>query len=756
VREWYRNGPLGLEQGFEIARAPRGHASGAPLTLDMALHASVPARLSKDGQRLTFTGGSTSLQYRGLVATDAAGAKLSSHLTLHGDTLSIAVDVRHARFPLTIDPLIQQGPKRTSGEAEGESLFGTSAALSGDGRTLLIGGPRDNGSRGAAWVFARSGGSWSQQGAKWAGAAVRAGGGEECIEESAEEAGECAFGASVALSADGNTALVGAPSRTSAAGLAWVFSRTGSEWSSGEPLPMGGGEEVGAARFGRSVALSADGNTALIGDPSSDLGRGSAFLFTRPSGGPWTPSVKLAGSEARAGAHFGRSVAISSDGSRALVGAPGDSGYAGAAWSFARHGSTWVAAATKLVGAGEVGNGHFGKSVALSGDGTTALVGARDDAEEQGAVWPFVLSGESFELQGEKISGAVEAESQFGSSVALSQDGNLALIGAAAAESGIGTAVEYSRSSASTWTAVAPALGGTEAAGKGATGTSVALSQSGEVAAIGAPRDARRAGAAWIFSLVPPPEVPGPSVKAVAPGHGPAEGGTTVTISGANFTGEAQPIVMFGAVAALSVTVKSSAQLTAVSPAGVLGTSVDVTVKTATGQSEISNADRFKYEGLAQSNGKGGSGSSGNSTGSPKGAAGVLGSAEAAGTACLVSLRSKRVAVASHRTARIRLLRSGSGLCSGTLTLRYQQHRPAGRRIRMRTIGSARFSIAPGASQVVSIRLSRLGRALFVARHGRLSVSAAVVRTTPSPVLAKVSSVRLSVKKQSKAKRAEL
>jgi hypothetical protein len=121
-----------------------------------------------------------------------------------------------------------------------------------------------------------------------------------------------------------------------------------------------------------------------------------------------------------------------------------------------------------------------------------------------------------------------------------------------------------------------------------------------------------------------------------------------------------------------------------------------------------------------------------------------------------VSLRSKRVAVASHRTARIRLLRSGSGLCSGTLTLRYQQHRPAGRRIRMRTIGSARFSIVPGASQVVSIRLSRLGRALFVARHGRLSVSAAVVRTTPSPVLANVASVRLSVKKQSKAKRAEL
>src|SRR4051812_15904261 len=83
----------------------------------------------------------------------------------------------------------------------------------------------------------------------------------------------------------------------------------------------------------------------------------------------------------------------------------------------------------KLVGAGESGPAHFGKSVALSGDGTTALVGGLSDAEGRGAVWPFARVGPSLVAQGEKITGAAEGEPHFGYSVAISGDGTLAAVG---------------------------------------------------------------------------------------------------------------------------------------------------------------------------------------------------------------------------------------------------------------------------------------------------------------------------------------
>ena len=89
------------------------------------------------------------------------------------------------------------------------------------------------------------------------------------------------FGTSVALSADGRTALVGAGRNGSddAKGAAWVFVRSGGGWKQqGDKLVAAGG--VGYSGFGRSVALSADGNTAVVGGPGDD-GRGAAWVFTR-------------------------------------------------------------------------------------------------------------------------------------------------------------------------------------------------------------------------------------------------------------------------------------------------------------------------------------------------------------------------------------------------------------------------------------------------------------------------------------------
>jgi hypothetical protein len=145
---------------------------------------------------------------------------------------------------------------------------GMSVALSADGNTAIVGGPGPNnadrdraplvGPAGAAWVFMRNGGVWIQQGNKLVGTTDAYGG------------GLWSQGASVALSADGNTAIVGGPSDNMTTGAAWVFTRSGGIWTQqGNKLVGTGGYRAGEAPLplgqGMSVALSADGNTAIIG-----------------------------------------------------------------------------------------------------------------------------------------------------------------------------------------------------------------------------------------------------------------------------------------------------------------------------------------------------------------------------------------------------------------------------------------------------------------------------------------------------------
>ena len=98
VREWWANGPLGLEQGFDIARRPAG--SGA-LTLSLAVSGS--ARL--DHGTVLLPGG---LRYAGLRATDARGRSLRAWLQVRNGRILVRVDDRGARYPLRIDPFVEQ------------------------------------------------------------------------------------------------------------------------------------------------------------------------------------------------------------------------------------------------------------------------------------------------------------------------------------------------------------------------------------------------------------------------------------------------------------------------------------------------------------------------------------------------------------------------------------------------------------------------------------------------------------------------
>jgi hypothetical protein len=472
---WYVNGPLGLEQGFTLPRAPSDSPAG-PFTLSFALSGNAHVSLASGGRSLTISrpGGPT-LRYYGLVATDAGHRQLHSWLELSGGRVLLRVDTHGARYPLRIDPLVQQGERLVGGGQSGAAEFGYSVALSSDGDTALVGGPADDGGIGAVWAFTRSGSTWMQQGPKFTGA---------------NESGAAEFGHSVALSPGGETALIGGPGDNSGVGAAWVFTLSGGMWiQQGEKLTGGG--ESGEGRFGGSVALSAEGNAALIGGPednSAEPGSGAAWVFNR-SGSAWNQSAELTGGKEEVGrGKFGSSVALSADGEIALIGAPVDSphsfAYAGAVWAFALSGSTW----SQLGAALTVPNnedGLFGSSVALSAEGDTALVGGDGGGIAPGAAWVFTRSGFTWSLQSPRLTGEGESRrSAFGYSAALSADGNVALVGGPFNEGGSGAVWEFARSG-STWSEQGPELNVEAAGGVGDFGDSVALTAEGDTALIG-------------------------------------------------------------------------------------------------------------------------------------------------------------------------------------------------------------------------------------------------------------------------------
>jgi len=528
LSEWYANGPLGIEQGFTVQRAPAARGGG-PLTLALGLSGNGRVTLAPGARAITIKRGSTSLRYGGLTATDGSGRALHSWLEVHGATVLIRVDARGARYPLRVDPLVQQGGKLVPSDEEGGGEAGTSVAISADGNTALVGGIGDEAGEqvpmaGAAWVFSRTGATWRQQGPKLTGS------GEE---------GEGQFGISVALSADGNTALIGGINderEKKQFGAAWVFTRAGASWAQqGPKLVATPGDESEGGRFGRSVALSADGNTALIGAYFDSSQHGAAFVFTR-AGASWSQQgPKLVGGGEEGEAQFGFSAALSADGNTALIGGPHDEGavnvfMSGAVWVFTRSGSSWAQQGAKLTGSGETGPAELGTGVGLSADGNTALAGGPADGTV-GAAWAFTRSGASWSQEGPKLAPSdATSGAGFGTGVALSDEGDTALVGGPVdMDSTVptGAAWEFAREG-STWSQQGTKMLGAGEVPESEFGAGVALSADGDTALLGGPIDNTVSpgvsiGGAWAF-VNPPPSVTTNPASAL--------GATTATLKG--------------------------------------------------------------------------------------------------------------------------------------------------------------------------------------------------------------------------------
>ena len=128
---------------------------------------------------------------------------------------------------------VQQGNKLVGTGNVGECGQGYRVAVSADGNTILMGGNTDNSNQGAAWVFTRTGNTWTQQGNKLVGTGNV----------------DAAFqGGAIALSADGNTALIGGSFDNGSQGAAWVFTRIGTTWTQQGTKLVGTGN-VGKAQL---------------------------------------------------------------------------------------------------------------------------------------------------------------------------------------------------------------------------------------------------------------------------------------------------------------------------------------------------------------------------------------------------------------------------------------------------------------------------------------------------------------------------
>jgi hypothetical protein len=313
--------------------------------------------------------------------------------------------------------------KITASDKAANDIFGSAVAISGDGNTAIVGAYGDDTQTGSAYIFTNSGGSWSEQ---------------QKITAS-DKATADYFGWSVAISSDGNTALVGAyaedPDGAYNAGSAYIFTRSGGSWS--EQQKITASDKALDDAFGSAVAISSDGNTALVGAWKDDLNAGAAYILTR-SGSSWSEQQKLTASDRASSDNFGRGVAISGDGTTALVGAHADNGVAGiqsgSAYIFTYSGGSW-GQQTKLLASDAQVYDWFGYSVSLSSDGNTAIVGAHNDDidgayDNTGTAYIFTRSGGSWSQQ-QKIANpeATTSHDNFGWSVAISGDGATALVG---------------------------------------------------------------------------------------------------------------------------------------------------------------------------------------------------------------------------------------------------------------------------------------------------------------------------------------
>ena len=329
-----------------------------------------------------------------------------------------------------------QAGKLTASSRGSDEGFGSSVAVHGD--TIVVGAYEDNiiaDDAGAAYVFTKPANGWADMTQTARLTASDAAAGDE-------------FGTSVAV--HGDTIVVGAPEEDiGARGSAYIFTRPANDWADmTETAALRG--ESGGDRFGRSVAVH--GDTVAVGayEEGAD-DQGEAYVFTKSAAtGVWDDwhnekasnvTARLTASDRANGDRFGRAVAM--DGDTIVIGAPyhdyddpdnntNDVSNSGAAYVFIKPATGGWATDTetaKLIASERAANDQVGFSVAV--DGNTVVVGADQDDSSRGSVYVFTKpQGGWTDTEGTNPLTAYDRSQndRFGNSVAV--DGDTVLVGA--------------------------------------------------------------------------------------------------------------------------------------------------------------------------------------------------------------------------------------------------------------------------------------------------------------------------------------
>jgi len=292
------------------------------------------------------------------------------------------------------------------------------------------------------------------------------------------------FGNSVAVSGNGNVVIAGChldDDKGLDSGSAYIYNCTTDIWAQKTKLVATDG--AAGDYFGETVAINADGNLVMVGAPCKDSYKGAVYIFQLVDN-VWSQKFKLTASDAQANDYFGYSLVLNAAGTVALIAAKDDDNVrsaSGNVYAFAWNGSAWNQT-QKIAASDPNASLGFGFSLALNTDGDIALVGSPSDANGgtlKGAVYVFV-SNAGVWSQLTKLSASDAANSDhFGTSVSLNGAGNVAVSSSPYSNSSKGSAYVFSRTDM-TWTQQAK-IEATDGVAADSFGTSLVLNELGDI-----------------------------------------------------------------------------------------------------------------------------------------------------------------------------------------------------------------------------------------------------------------------------------
>jgi hypothetical protein len=465
-----------------ISFSPAGGAVGTLVTITGANGADLSTTTGVTIGGVTATPLSTSTAT--VVALVMPGS-ITGTVTLTNATTTFSAPTN---FALTVPSVIanQQGAKNAASNTVGSTIYmGSNTAVSADGNTALFGADGDSSFTGAAWIFTRSGTTWTQQ-AKLVGA------------DEANVAPGGYFGTGASLSADGNTAVVGGYFDNYGVGAAFVFTRVNGVWAQqGSKLIGTGGTVVGWQ--GNSVSLSADGNTLVVAGYHDNSYTGAFWVFTRIAGVWSQQGGKITGAGEVGVGYFATTVGISGDGSTIFSCGYGDNSSVGAIWVYTLQAGVWTLQGSKLVPTGNTGASKLGYC-SISMDGNTIAGGGPGDNSSYGAVFMFTRTAGVWTQYGTKLLPSDATGSPyFGRGISLSADASTLLVTGYKDNSNIGASWIF-RNIAGVWTQQGTKLVGTGSVGSPVQGLTAALSADGTTAVVSGDGDNSNQGAFWVFT----------------------------------------------------------------------------------------------------------------------------------------------------------------------------------------------------------------------------------------------------------------